>query len=82
MPSNMAGRTLRDLVLGHDTEMTRLPWVRRHPRTWEPEPIRVLGSSAIYRGRVWGERNEERSGKSSRLLDFSNSLAGFSGHLG
>ena len=33
----------RDLVLGHDTELTRLPWVDHHSRSWEPEPLRWLG---------------------------------------
>src|SRR6201995_3125820 len=36
--TNLAGRTLRDLVLGHNTELTALPLVNRHGRAWEPEP--------------------------------------------
>ncbi|GAA1633799.1 NAD(P)/FAD-dependent oxidoreductase [Georgenia ruanii] len=82
VPSNMAGRTLRDLILQQDTEMTALPWVRRHPRNWEPEPLRTVGAQVIFRGRVLGEANEERSGKPSRLLQVANRVAGFSGHLG
>jgi len=46
--TNLAGRTLRDLVLGRDTELTRLPWVGRHVRRWEPEPLRWLGVRALY----------------------------------
>ena len=80
--SNMAGRTLRDLILRRETEMTRLPWVRKHPRNWEPEPIRSIGSALIFRGRLIGERNEVRTGKPSKLVALSNRLAGFSGHLG
>ena len=38
--SNLAGRTLTDLILGRDTELTALPWVGRRPRRWEPEPLR------------------------------------------
>ena len=30
--TNLAGRTLRDLVLGRDTELTRLPWVGHRSR--------------------------------------------------
>ena len=41
--TNLAGRTLRDLVLGRDTELTRLPWVGHRSRRWEPEPLRWLG---------------------------------------
>ncbi len=33
-------RTLRDLILGEESELTRLSWVGRSPRTWEPEPLR------------------------------------------
>ena len=46
--TNLAGRTLRDLVLGHDTELTALPWVGRKVRQWEPEPFRWLGVHAMY----------------------------------
>ena len=41
--TNLAGRTLRDLVLGRDTDLTRLPWVGHRSRRWEPEPLRWLG---------------------------------------
>ncbi len=42
--SNVAARTLRDLVLGEeDTELTSLPWVNHRSRQWEPEPLRYLG---------------------------------------
>jgi len=46
--TNLAGRTLRDLVLGHDTALTRLPWTGRRVRRWEPEPLRWLGVKAMY----------------------------------
>src|SRR6266545_2266548 len=38
--TNLAGRTLRDLVLRRDTELTALPWVGWRVRRWEPEPLR------------------------------------------
>jgi glycine/D-amino acid oxidase-like deaminating enzyme len=47
--SNLAGRTLRDLILGLDTELTQLPWVGRRVRQWEPEPARWLAVHALYR---------------------------------
>ncbi|MFD5918569.1 NAD(P)/FAD-dependent oxidoreductase [Kitasatospora sp. NPDC058201] len=46
--TNLAGRTLCDLVLGRDTELTRLPWVGHTVRRWEPEPLRWLGVHALY----------------------------------
>ncbi|HEU5161080.1 MAG TPA: FAD-binding oxidoreductase [Streptosporangiaceae bacterium] len=47
--ANLAGRTLRDLVLRHDTELTALPWVGWRVRRWEPEPLRWLGVHLLYR---------------------------------
>ena len=41
--TNLAGRTLRDLVLGRDTDLTRLPWVGHRSPAWEREPLRWLG---------------------------------------
>lgn len=46
--TNLAGRTLRDLILSEDTELTRLPWVGRQARNWELEPVRWVGATALY----------------------------------
>jgi hypothetical protein len=46
--TNLAGRTLRDLILGEPTDLTRLPWVGRQVRQWEPEPLRWIGVQLIY----------------------------------
>lgn len=40
--SNLAGRTLAELVAGADTERTRLALVAKPARAWEPEPLRFL----------------------------------------
>ena len=45
--SNLAGRTLRDLILGDDTELVRLAWVGHRSPRWEPEPARWLESLLI-----------------------------------
>ena len=44
--TNLAGRTLADLILGRDTDITRLPWVGHVSPRWEPEPLRWLGINA------------------------------------
>ncbi|WP_294180305.1 FAD-binding oxidoreductase [uncultured Schumannella sp.] len=44
--TNLAGRTLADLLTGHASELTRLPWVGHTARDWEPEPWRFLGANA------------------------------------
>lgn len=46
--TNLAGRTLRDLVLASDTELTQLPWVDWKARNWEPEPLRWIGVHSLY----------------------------------
>jgi glycine/D-amino acid oxidase-like deaminating enzyme len=47
--SNLAGRTLADLVLSRDTDLVRLPWVGHRSRRWEPEPLRWVGVNAGLR---------------------------------
>ncbi len=46
--SHLAGLTLADLVLGEDTERTRLAWVGHASRAWEPEPLRWIGARGLY----------------------------------
>ncbi|MCC9195419.1 FAD-dependent oxidoreductase [Arthrobacter sp. zg-Y820] len=59
--ANLAGRTLRDLVLGEDTELTVMPWVNRTVRRWEPEPLRWLGVRAMYQAYYAADRRENRT---------------------
>ncbi|WP_203833822.1 NAD(P)/FAD-dependent oxidoreductase [Actinoplanes campanulatus] len=47
--ANLAGRTLADLILGRDSDLTALPWVNHRSRRWEPEPARWLGINAGLR---------------------------------
>ncbi|MCP3936408.1 MAG: FAD-dependent oxidoreductase [Actinomycetia bacterium] len=53
-PSNLAGRTLAELITKTDSERVTLPWVGGLPRRWEPEPLRWLGvrSSRWVMGRA------------------------------
>ncbi len=44
--TNLAGRTLAELLTGADTELTRLPWVGHRSPDWEVEPLRFLGANA------------------------------------
>jgi len=80
--SNLAGRTMRDLILGERTALTALPWVNMTARRWEPEPLRYIGSTLIWAARDLGDRAEARTGKPSKLIEWGNRSAGFTGHLG
>jgi glycine/D-amino acid oxidase-like deaminating enzyme len=74
--TNLAGRTLADLVLGRDTELTRLPWVGHRSRSWEPEPLRWLGINAGLRAMTWADQEEGRTGRESRIAKLVSPLIG------
>jgi glycine/D-amino acid oxidase-like deaminating enzyme len=74
--SNLAARTLRDLLLGADTELTRLPWVGAPERSWEPEPFRYAGIRAVHRLLLAADRVERRTGRPSRLGGVAVTISG------
>ncbi|MGI5169294.1 NAD(P)/FAD-dependent oxidoreductase [Spirillospora sp. CA-253888] len=74
--SNLAGRTLRDLVLREDTELTALPWVGWRVRRWEPEPLRWLGVQAMYRLYRVADAREAGKGETSRLARVADAITG------
>jgi glycine/D-amino acid oxidase-like deaminating enzyme len=74
--TNLAGRTLADLICGRDTELTRLPWVgHRWPR-WEPEPLRWLGVNAGLWAMQRSDATEARRGRPSRLAGLVGRFVG------
>lgn len=56
--TNLSGRTLRDLILGEDTELTGLPWVNHTVRRWEPEPLRWIATKGLYAAYGAADRSE------------------------
>jgi glycine/D-amino acid oxidase-like deaminating enzyme len=64
--TNLAGRTLADLITGADSELTRLPWVGHHSPPWEIEPLRWLGANAGLQAMGWADRVEAKTGRPSR----------------
>jgi glycine/D-amino acid oxidase-like deaminating enzyme len=65
--TNLAGRTLADLITGHDSDLVRLPWVGHRSRRWEPEPLRWLGINLARHAASRADRTEARTGRSSRI---------------
>jgi glycine/D-amino acid oxidase-like deaminating enzyme len=61
--ANLSGRTLADLILGRDTDVTHLPTVNHKPRLWEPEPLRWLGARYVQRGLMRADDRAERTGE-------------------
>ena len=74
--TNLAGRTLADLITGRSTDLTALPWVGHRSRNWEPEPLRWLGANAGLRAMTWADHSERRHGRPSRVADAVNAMMG------
>src|SRR5579859_3758371 len=74
--TNLAGRTLADLVLDHDSELARLPWVNHRSRPWETEPLRWIGINAGLRTMSWADRAERRTGRPSRAAELVGRFLG------
>lgn len=56
--TNLAGRTIADLILGNATEIAGLPWVNHRARRWEPEPLRWLATKGLYAAYGMADRSE------------------------
>ena len=61
--SNLAGRTLAELISGQASERTTLPLVGHRSRDWEPEPLRWLGVRFAAAALARVDRRAERSGR-------------------
>jgi glycine/D-amino acid oxidase-like deaminating enzyme len=67
--SNLAGRTLCDLILERDTDIVHLPWVNHHSRRWEPEPLRWMGVNLGLKMTASADKAEGRTQKPARRGD-------------
>lgn len=61
--SNLAGRTLADLLTGRESDLTRLPWVGHISPDWEPEPIRWVGANLGLKVMGSADDVESRTGR-------------------
>ncbi|MBW8872208.1 MAG: FAD-dependent oxidoreductase [Leifsonia sp.] len=75
--TNLAGRTLADLLTETRTELTALPWVGHRSPRWEPEPLRFAGANA---GLVAMESADLEEGVTRRPSVVSRTLAPLLGH--
>jgi len=80
--ANLAGRTLADLILRRETELTRLPWVGHRSRRWEPEPLRWLGVhlGALAASRADAAESSTRRWAAPRAAAWSKLLATLTDH--
>lgn len=74
--TNLAGRTLRDLILEKETEITRLPWVNHRSRWWEPEPLRWIGINTALKLMASADDKERRTNRPTKRGDALKKLIG------
>jgi len=74
--TNLAGRTLADLLTGADTAVTRLPWVGHRSPDWEPEPLRFLGANAGMLAMAAADTEERVTGRASVIARVMGPLVG------
>jgi glycine/D-amino acid oxidase-like deaminating enzyme len=75
--ANLAGRTLADLVLARETDLTRLPWVGRRTRAWEVEPLRFIAVHGLYAAYRAADAWEGFGGsRTSPIATVANRVAG------
>jgi glycine/D-amino acid oxidase-like deaminating enzyme len=74
--TNLAGRTLADLVTGRRTELTRLPWANHRSPLWEPEPFRFAGANLGILGMQFADAEERVTGRPSITARLLSPLTG------
>lgn len=74
--TNLAGRTLADLLTGADTELTRLPWVNHRSPSWEIEPLRFAGANAGMTAMAVADAEERITGRPSLAARIMAPLVG------
>ena len=74
--TNLAGRTLADLITGTSSVLTRLPWVGHKSPVWEPEPLRWLGVNAGLQVMNVADREEARTARPSKIAGFMGRFLG------
>jgi glycine/D-amino acid oxidase-like deaminating enzyme len=74
--SNLAGRTLADLILNRRTPLVDLPWVCHRSPRWEPEPLRWLGINAGLRAMHFADTEERVTGRPSLVAKAVAPLVG------
>lgn len=76
--SYVAGRSVADILTGRDSELVDSLWVRRRPRSWEPEPLRLIGTGTVELLSHLADRDERRRGgdRTSVFADLAGRIGG------
>ena len=74
--TNLAGRTLADLITGTQSPLTELPWVGHHSPRWELEPLRFAGANAGLVAMTVADTEERMFGRPSLAARLMAPLVG------
>ncbi len=74
--TNLAGRTLAELIRGEPGPLSRLPWVNHRSPAWEPEPLRFAAINTLTRVMGSADRVEQRTSRAARRASLVNRLVG------
>ncbi|WP_196216693.1 NAD(P)/FAD-dependent oxidoreductase [Paracoccus shanxieyensis] len=74
--SNLAGRILRNLILGQDAPINRLPIVNHRSPLWEHEPLRWLGVNFGLTAAGIGDAEERLTRRPSQVARLLEALTG------
>lgn len=66
--TNLAGRTLTELILGERGPLGELPWVNHRVRRWEPEPLRWIATHGLYAAYGFADRREAAGRRTTSLV--------------
>lgn len=76
--TNLAGRTMAEMITGNESVLSTLPWVNKQIRNWEIEPVRWVALRGLYKAYVIADELEERSQskRTSLVATMSNRVSG------
>ena len=74
--TNLAGRTLADLITGTASTLTTLPWVGHRSPRWEPEPLRFIASNLGLAAMEFADAEESITHRSSIAAKIMAPLVG------
>lgn len=74
--TNLAGRTMADLLTGRESALTRLPWVGHASPRWEPEPLRFVGANLGLLGMAFADIEERITQRPSVIARLVGPLIG------
>ena len=76
--TNLAGRTLCDLIVGDASDLTSMSWVDHRSPDWEPEPLRWIGINAMVQLPIGADAYEAKHQQPERWR--SKVLSRMTGH--